>query len=114
MRDGFTQQRLHVFDQRMHAGPDLEHFLQHLAGKRVALLTPVVLRGFGLALLLVGLGSGLVGLLALVGFGLSGSSDVPRLVVVLAVFGGGGVAGVVGGVRMLGRPTRSTRRPRSI
>ena len=54
MRDGFTQQRLHVFDQRMHAGPDLEHFLQHLAGKRVALLTPVVLRGFGLALAFIG------------------------------------------------------------
>ena len=54
-RHGFTQQRLHVFDQRMHVRPYVQRSFQHLARQWVALLTPVVLRGLGLALAFIGL-----------------------------------------------------------
>ena len=54
-RYGFAQQRLHVFDQRMHVRPDVQRSFQHLARQWVALLAPVVLRGLGLALAFIGL-----------------------------------------------------------
>ena len=48
-------QAAHVLHQGIHAGPDGQHGIQRGAGQRIALLAPVVLGGFGLALLLVGL-----------------------------------------------------------
>ena len=54
VRHVFTQQRLHIFHQRIHAGPDLEYLFQHLARQRVALLAPVVLSSLQLTLAFIG------------------------------------------------------------
>ena len=49
-----ADQLAHVRDQGMHVGPLRERELQRLAGERVAVLAPVVLRGFGQQHALVG------------------------------------------------------------
>jgi hypothetical protein len=54
-RHVFTQQRLHILDQGLHIGPDLQRRLQHLARQRVALLAPVILCSLGLTLAFIGL-----------------------------------------------------------
>jgi uncharacterized membrane protein YidH (DUF202 family) len=54
-RHVFAQQRLHILDQGLHIGPDLQRRLQHLARQRVALLAPVILCSLGLTLAFIGL-----------------------------------------------------------
>ena len=54
VRQHLAQQSAGVFRQRGHVGPDAECGVQQLAGQRVKLLAPVVLRGFILHRALVG------------------------------------------------------------